>query len=76
MNDDNYTPPLPKADDASYSEAVMTGTHSLNTPLLTVDELIQAMRTSGSLSDIRKRLEKLREKDPGSFNVFCRFYGR
>lgn len=75
MADDNYTPPLPKADDASYSEAVMPNREPWM-PLLTVDELIQAMRTSGSLSDIRKRLEKLREKDPASFNVFCRFYGR
>lgn len=74
MTDDNYTPPLPKADDASYSAAVIG--FITPQPSMTVDELIQAMRTSGSMADIRKRLEKLREKDPASFNVFCRFYGR
>jgi hypothetical protein len=82
---------IPIADDASYSEAMrdsviptlaaalkpdidrIMATHT--DPLLTVDELIQAMRNSGSLADVRKRLEKLRQKDPASYNVFCKFYG-
>ncbi len=78
MNDDydNDIPPLPKADDTSYSEAVMNVKPRKVKPAATVDELIQAMRLSGSLSEIRKKLEKLIEKDPASYNAICRFYGK